>query len=59
MCVGKKGPNASCWVEEGWLGTIEAGEGQWGKEHTRLLSVGLGVKRYRLGHEQRQRSDWY
>lgn len=28
VCVGEKGFNSSCWVEEGWLGTIEAGEGQ-------------------------------
>lgn len=46
------------WVEEEWLGASEIGEGQFGKEHTGLLSAGLGVTRGRLEHEQRLRSDW-
>lgn len=50
LCVVEQGSNTSYWVEEEWLGTSEAGEeGQCGKEHTRLLSAGLGVKRDRLG----------
>lgn len=55
----RTGSNTSFSVAEGCLGTTEAAKGQCDKEHTRLLSVGLGVKRDRLGHEQSWRSYCY
>lgn len=56
MC-GRGGSNI-CFVEEEWLGASEIGEGQCGKEHTGLLSAGLGVTKGKLEHEQRLRSGW-